>query len=411
MLNTQTTDVDGLSISRYPIIVFIFVLLWFHHAGNACTICVKADKDIILVGNNEDYYEPLTKIWFFPESPDAYGRVIWGFDRYLHKYQGGMNDQGLFVDINAVGFTGWVDDPEKPDLPGDYIEYILIHCASVEDVVKLFGRFDLDLGWIKLVLADAQGESAIFEWLDGKLNIIKRKGDYQVSTNYLSPKEHTEPRNQIAVQILGSQKEPSVDLIRKTLAATSYDVYFGQTLYSTICDLKSKKFYLYHFHYFEEVVTFDLKEELPKGAASYQIPSLFQIRTQNEYFFNRLGTQLGARDLSKIIQDEGIEKAIQKFYEMKEKKRTFHQYDFPEWRLRSLGLNYLANNEVSAAIGIFKLNTELFSDSRQTYSDLADAYVRKGDKKSAIQNYQKALNIKHDDETLEKLNKLKNENQ
>lgn len=399
-----------LLMNKFVMFIIFSVFMSFFNYVDACTIIVKANKDIILVGNNEDYYEPETKVWFFPETPNLYGRVIWGYDRYLWKYQGGMNDQGLFIDINAIGFSGWVDDPIKPNLPGDYVEYILTHCATVDDVIKLSQQFDIDLGWIKLVIADSQGKSAIFEWLDGKVNVIQRKGDFQVSTNYLSPKEHTEPRNQIAQEILGSQKDPTVDLIRKTLAATSYDIYFNQTMYSTICDLKNQKLYLYNFHYFEEVVILDLNEELKKGEKSYKIPSLFKIRTQNEYFFNIIGTQLGAKDLRKIINEEGIDVAIQKYYEMKDESRTFHRYDFPEYRLRSLGLNYLSENRFKEAIGIFKLNAEIYPESTEAYSALANAHNKAGNKKLAIKNYQKVLELNPDDNTtLNILNKLKKE--
>jgi len=379
----------------------------FSYISKACTIVVKADSETILVGNNEDYYEPGTKVWFFPGSVGSYGRIIWGFDRHLYPFQGGMNDKGLFIDINAIGNTGWKDDPQKPNLPDDYIEYILSHCATIDDVVNLFQKFDIDLGWIKLVLADAKGESAIFEFLNGELNIIERNGDYQVSTNYLSPKEHTEPRNQIASKILQSQKKPTVDLVRKALAANTYDIYFGQTLYSVICDLKSKKIYLYHFHYFEEVVTFDLGIELQKGETSYKIPSLFKIKTQNEHFFDRLNTKLGAKDLSIIIDKEGIEEAVKQFYKMKDKKISFYVYDFPEWRFRSLGLNYLSKNRIKDAIGVFKINTEIYPESKQVYSDLADAYVKDKNIDLAIRNYQKVLKLSpNDGKTILKLRKL-----
>jgi penicillin V acylase-like amidase (Ntn superfamily) len=398
------------SFKNLVLYLSLTVMMLFNQVSMACTICVKANENLILVGNNEDYYDSETKIWFFPESLESYGRVIWGYDRYLNNYQGGMNSQGLFIDINAVEFSGWVNDPEKPDLQGDYIEYILTHCATVDDVIKLSQEFDIDLGWIKLVVADAHGKSAIFEWLNNKVNIIERKGDFQVSTNYLSPKEDTEPRNQIASQILRSQKEPTIELIRKTLAATSYNVYFGQTLYSTICDLKNKKFYLYHFHYFEEVVIFNLMEELLKGKTSYKISSLFKIKTQNEYFFNKIGTQLGARDLSQIIDEEGIDKAIEKFYDLKEIKRTFYKYDFPEWRMRSLGFKYLSENKLHEAIGVLKLNTELYPRSTQALSDLADAHLKDKNKKLAIENYLKVLELNpHDSITLSIINKIKNE--
>jgi tetratricopeptide (TPR) repeat protein len=395
------------------ITIFVFlVFLLGIKSGFSCTIVIKANNEVILAGNNEDYIEPRTKIWFFPSTGENYGRVIWGFDRYLYPYQGGMNDQGLFVDINGLNvFTGWQDDPEKPNFEGDEIEYVLTHYDSVEEVIKFFQQNDVSLGYVKFVFADAQGKSVILEWLNNKLHIIPRKGDYQISTNYLSPKEHTEIRYQISEQILKNQGKPTISLIRRVLSATSYDVYFGQTLYSTICDLKQKKVFLYHFHNFEEVVTFDLDKELQKGKISYPIPSLFKIRSHSEYWFNRLGLQLGARDLKKVIEEKGIEGGIQTFHNMKAKQRTFNQYDFPEWMMRSLGLSFLLNNQIKKAIGIFKLNIQLYPKSWQVYFNLAEAYRKNGNITMAIPNYEKALRLKPDEIKIIKiLKKLKNKN-
>ena len=76
-----------------------------------CTVVVKANQETILVGNNEDYIEPRTKIWLHPASAEAFGSMIWGFDRFLYPSQGGMNEQGLFIDILAVNnHTGWRND-------------------------------------------------------------------------------------------------------------------------------------------------------------------------------------------------------------------------------------------------------------------------------------------------------------
>ena len=388
----------------------IFVLFMFSFTLGVnqvigCTIFVKADKQTILVGNNEDYLEKGTRIWFFPEDTNSYGRVIWGFDRYLSPYQGGMNDQGLFVDINAVPHgTGWKDDPKKPNLKYECIEYILKHCGSVKDVVELNRKYDLDLGWLKFFVADADSKSAIIEWLNGKVNVIFRNGDYQVSTNYTSPKEHTEPRNQIACEILKNQRFPTIDLMRKVLAATSYDAAFGQTMYSTICDLKKKKFYLYHFHYFEEVVSFDLAKELEKGKASYEIRSLFKIRTQNEYFYHSIGPIIGAEDLKNYIDKHGIKKAILHFSKMKKiKYQPEKKYVFEEWRLRSLGLNYLQQKKIKEAIGLFKLIANEFPKSSQPYLDLGDTYLKTGSKILALENYKRALKMNPNDLKVKKV--------
>jgi predicted choloylglycine hydrolase len=378
------------------ILVFLICsafLIPLDHPAGACTIVMKTDGESVLVGNNEDFLEPRTKVWFLARTDDAHGRMIWGYDRYMDPYQGGMNEHGLFIDINAIGFSGWQDDPEKADLTEDVVDYVLSKCATVEEVVAEFRAHDIDLGWVKFVVADEIGSSAILEWLNGGLHVVRRDRDYQISTNYLSPREPTEPRYQISEQILSSQAHPSVDLIRQVLAATSYDVDLGQTVYSTICDLKKKKVYLYNFHFFEEVVVFDLATELAKGDTSHPIPSFFEVSTHNEHWFNHLGTQLGARDLMKVIDDKGIEAGIETYRDMAEQERTFRRYYFPEWSMRSMGLNYLTTGQIENAIGVFRLTTQEYPESWQAFSDLAMAYDRNGERENAIQYYEKALSV------------------
>ena len=172
----KTHGLKRVAKPKYFVIFVLLVCLLGVKFAFSCTIVVKANDEVVLVGNNEDYIEPRTKIWFFPSNGEDYGRVVWGFDRYMYPYQGGMNDQGLFVDINALNaFTGWRDDPEKQDFEGDEIEYILARLATVDEVVEHFQKHDIDLGYVKFVVADAQGNSVILEWLNDKLNILIRK--------------------------------------------------------------------------------------------------------------------------------------------------------------------------------------------------------------------------------------------
>jgi hypothetical protein len=45
------------------------------------------------------------------------------------------------------------------------------------------------------------------------------------------------------------------------------------------------------------------------------------------------------------------------------------------------------------AIEIFKLNQEYYPNTYITYNSLGEAYKKKGDKKSAIYNYKKSLEL------------------
>jgi tetratricopeptide (TPR) repeat protein len=380
-----------------PIVFFISLIILISILSSsqsiACTIVISSNEETVLVGNNEDYIDPRTNLWFFPASETDYGIVIWGFDRYLYPYQGGMNDKGLFVDINFVPYTGWQDSPDKPNFDDDPIEKILTNFGSLPEVIEFFEQYDVSLESVKFVVADAQGNSAIFEWLDDRLNIIQKDRHYQISTNYVSPREPTEPRYQTAEKILINGDKPTVDIIRRVLSATSYDVYLNQTLYSTICDLKKRIVHVYHFHNFEEVVTFDLADELQKGEASYAIPDLFEIRPHTEYWFNILGTKIGAKDFMEYVEANGIDEGIKIFHVMREESSNFNRFVFEEWVIRSMGLTYMSNQQMAEAIEVFKLNVEQYPESWETYKDLAEAYLESGSKALAKEYYQKALDI------------------
>ena len=51
---------------------------------------------------------------------------------------------------------------------------------------------------------------------------------------------------------------------------------------------------------------------------------------------------------------------------------------------------------MQAAIAFFKLNVEMYPNSFNTYDSLAEAYMERGDREAAIQNYRKSLALNRD---------------
>ena len=206
-----------------------------------CTIVTMAKNGIVLAGNNEDYTEPRTKIWFVPPSKEAYGRVYVGFDHApIHdRFQGGMNDQGLFMDMNAVKPTGWQGEPNKPSFQGDLVEQILSNYSTVDDVLEFFQQHNVcDLNILRVPVADAKGNSVIVEWGKGQVQFLYKEDCYQISTNFIQsnyedPKEYPCQRYKIADCILRKATAASVDLIRSVLSAT-HSEHISPTLYSNI---------------------------------------------------------------------------------------------------------------------------------------------------------------------------------
>ncbi len=62
-----------------------------------------------------------------------------------------------------------------------------------------------------------------------------------------------------------------------------------------------------------------------------------------------------------------------------------------EGRLNALGYALLSRNEFKGAIAVFRVNSQLYPDSANTYDSLAEAHMKAGDRKQAIALYRKAL--------------------
>jgi len=239
----------------------------------ACTVFCASDGDVTLAGNNEDYLNPHTRIWFVPADGGRYGVMYVGFSDGWP--QGGMNDRGLFFDGLATPPRDVKRSNGKEAYRGNLARKVMRECATLDEVLALFARYDL--GFMKKhqwIFCDAEGNSAIIE---GDA-VIPKKGRYQVATNFYQsrtkPEQSLCERYRIAASMLEGNRTVSVALFRRILAATHQEGRYP-TVYSTIYDLKSGLVYVYHFHNFQNVVTLNLREELMKGEHTYDLPSLF----------------------------------------------------------------------------------------------------------------------------------------
>jgi penicillin V acylase-like amidase (Ntn superfamily) len=70
--------------NRHIAIVLVAGVLALAGAANACTAFLAAQGDTVLVGNNEDYFNPRTQVWFVPAAEGKHGRVYFGFDGDLN---------------------------------------------------------------------------------------------------------------------------------------------------------------------------------------------------------------------------------------------------------------------------------------------------------------------------------------
>ena len=395
-------------MKRLAYFLITILILASANPTEGCTIVMVAKGKIVLAGNNEDWRNPKTKIWFVPASNGEYGRVCVGFDNMF--VQGGMNDQGLFLDANALSPTGWEPIEGKPTFQGS-LDTILAKCATVEETIAFLDKYNFPgLARARFPVADRTGASVVIEYGQGKVQYVRKTGVYQIATNFVitNVKGENYPctRYKIADRMLKNAEDVSLDLVRAVLSATHQEGQYP-TVYSNICDLRNGILYLYNFHNFEEVVVFDLEEELKKGRKTYDIPSLFSVTTHVAYVFARQRTIPASEELIKVVERQGIEKAVERYHKMKNQFRTIYRYNVSEQEINTLGYMLLRDEKIEEAVAIFKLNVAEHPKSWNVYDSLGEAYMKQGEKELAIENYQKSLELNPNNENgknmLEKL--------
>ena len=269
-------------------IILIFSLV-LQATALGCTFVYLSIGKFCLAGNNEDWKDPNTFMWFKPGNNGCYGRVYFGYDG--EQTHGGMNDQGLCFDGLSTSPNPITRSKDKPSFKGDIMDHIMANCATVDEALAVFEKYNLAfMERFMIVLGDATGMSAIIEGDD----VITKDSHYQICTNFYQSQYRREefpcPRYDIADSLFKNSDRTGPDLIRQILAAVHAEGGYP-TLYSNIYDLKNKTITLYHFHNFENGVTLDLREELAKGPHRIWLPDLFPKTYAFEVFFQRKQTR------------------------------------------------------------------------------------------------------------------------
>ncbi len=174
----------------------------------ACT-CFSAltDEGGSIFGRNFDwYYHPALILHTNP--PDGYASVSMvdisylGFDTE-DAIQGdrsrlleapylpfdGMNEHGLIIGMMAVPQAEGDNDPNKVTINSlQAIRLMLDYATNVDEAISLLRKYNIDFGGgppLHYLIADSSKNSAIVEYIDKKINIIRNSQPWQVATNFV----------------------------------------------------------------------------------------------------------------------------------------------------------------------------------------------------------------------------------
>jgi tetratricopeptide (TPR) repeat protein len=394
----------------WTISLMLCLVLLDGRSASACTIVMASKDGAVLVGNNEDFGSARTRVFFFPAQPGRYGCVLFGFDG---APQGGMNDQGLFIDANAVKPTGWQAQPGKPGYIGFIFNDILYNCASVAEVQAWFEKYNVwALAKARFPVADRSGASMVVEYAQGQVRFVKEPGWFQVSTNFLRSEHPGQNvpcnRFQLAEQLMGTAGKLDLPLLRSVLSATHQEGD-NPTVYSIIYDLKNGMITLYHFHNFEEAVVLNLAEELKKGERSLELPSLFKVQPHVAKVFIDQQIQPSYPVLVELYEKEGAAAALSRYEQMRREVRWISRHDIGEDQIVKLADYIQSKGDHRTALALYHGLSRSFPDSLRAREGISRIHVALGNKAEAITSLQRLLELDPENQwarqTLEQLKK------
>ncbi|MFH6988653.1 carcinine hydrolase/isopenicillin-N N-acyltransferase family protein [Flavobacterium collinsii] len=222
------------------IILFIFKLKLF-----ACTIVSGVDtKGQTWVMNNEDFFHTYSNyVNIYPATKTSLGYITLTYGSPESGIQGGVNEAGLFFDINALPPQTYKLSVGRKPYSGSMLDYLLQHCKSVPQFLKLWEtQYMPEMNGIQIHLADKNGNLAI---ITPDTIVISKK--HLTSTNFnvceANPDKRVCWRYPIAENIISENGISQKSLV-KIADATSWKE-FTTTLYTNIHNLTTGDIWFY----------------------------------------------------------------------------------------------------------------------------------------------------------------------
>jgi penicillin V acylase-like amidase (Ntn superfamily) len=177
----------------------------------ACSRVVHTSKNgqFVATGRSMDWFEDVqTNLWLFPRGMQRDGSAGRNSLRWVSKYGSvvaagfdagtadGLNEKGLMANLLYLAETDFGKRNEsRPGISWSiFTQYLLDNFATVAEAVEAIEKSDLQVvasplpgsvskpPSIHFAISDATGDSAIFEYINGKL-VIHHGKKYPVMTN------------------------------------------------------------------------------------------------------------------------------------------------------------------------------------------------------------------------------------
>lgn len=379
---------------KRTIFLTIFFAAFLFAESFSCTIIMVRGNGVAIAGSNEDFFTPLTMMWYIPASEKYYARVCFGFNMMVNSTQGGMNEHGLFLDGNSLGKQGWKPDNNKQGFMGSVLDHLLATCADLEDVKDFFRNYNCPaLDVARIPVMDKSGASMIVEWYNGEVVFLESEDDFQISTNFVGSryigKEKPCWRYNKAEELLSMESSFSVSTVRDALDATHVEGPGSITIYSFICDLKTGDISVYNFHDFTESRKFNFDEEIKKGHASYYLAELFPGRTSE---YEKFILEAPLKMLQRGLRNGRFQANMLYLVFRKNYPEVFKMEIGPEV-LNEFASGLNADGRIDDAIFFMEQNSTNFPGDASVHYELGKLYHKSESIEEAIAEYKRTLEI------------------
>ncbi len=177
------------------------------HVAQACTRTLyNGSEDTVITGRTMDWTQDMdTNLWVFPRGIERNGAAGPDSPKWTAKYGSliasgyemasadGMNEKGLVANMLYLSESDYGGSSDKPPMSiSMWAQYVLDNYATVAEAVDalkgdpfriIAPKMPNGVGaQLHLAISDPSGDSAVFEYLDGKL-VIHHGDEYRVMTN------------------------------------------------------------------------------------------------------------------------------------------------------------------------------------------------------------------------------------
>lgn len=178
----------------------------------------------------------------------------------------GMNEMGVAIGGLTVPVGSKSDMNDDKITLHDYavIRLTIEKAKSVEDAIKQLSQFNIKMEEkypSQYMIADAFGNCAVIEYIDGSMKVVEKEGNYQIATNMLlyNNEKHlgySSGRYKAIEQVL--DKKDGIISIEDALELLIERTVPGEEQWSSVYDLTDKTMSVKFFGDYENTYTYQL---------------------------------------------------------------------------------------------------------------------------------------------------------